>query len=126
MVPSHSENLGGAVEPLLSGVPVIATKVGGLPDLVQDGVSGRLIPPRNPRAIADAMLASLQNHAETQRLAVAGNKMTRQLFDVQRTAGEVAQIYATLKPSFRSNPHDAGTKEITATRRQLVTTEGSK
>jgi glycosyltransferase involved in cell wall biosynthesis len=97
VVPSHSENLGGAVEPLLSGVPVIATKVGGLPDLVQDGVSGHLIPRRNPQAIADAMLASLQNRAETQRLAIAGNKMTRQLFDVQRTAGEVAQIYAQLK-----------------------------
>jgi glycosyltransferase involved in cell wall biosynthesis len=96
VVPSHSENLGGAVEPLLSGVPVIATKVGGLPDLVQEGVSGRLIPPRNPQAIADAMLASLQNRAETQRLAVAGNKMTRQLFDVERTAAEVAQIYSRL------------------------------
>jgi glycosyltransferase involved in cell wall biosynthesis len=98
VVPSHSENLGGAVEPLLSGVPVIATTVGGLPDLVQEGVSGRLIPPRNPQAIADAILASLQNRAETQRLAVAGHKMTRHLFDVERTAREVAQIYMTLKP----------------------------
>jgi len=96
VVPSHSENLGGAVEPLLSGVPVIATTVGGLPDLVQEGVSGRLVPPRNPQAIADAILASLQNRAETQRLAVAGHKMTRHLFDVERTAREVAQIYAAL------------------------------
>ena len=80
VVPSHSENLGGAVEPLLSGVPVIATKVGGLPDLVQEGISGRLVPPRNPQAIAAAMLASLQNRAETQRLTVAGQKMTRHLF----------------------------------------------
>jgi hypothetical protein len=44
------------------------------------------------------MVASLQDHAETQRLAVAGNKMTRQLFDVERTAVEVAQIYMTLNP----------------------------
>jgi glycosyltransferase involved in cell wall biosynthesis len=102
VVPSHSENLGGAVEPLLSGVPVIATKVGGLPDLVQEGVSGRLVPPRNPQAIADAMAAALQNRAETQRFAVAGHKMTRDLFDVERTAREVAQIYtklATVAPS---------------------------
>jgi glycosyltransferase involved in cell wall biosynthesis len=94
VVPSHSENLGGAVEPLLSGVPVIATKVGGLPDLVQEGISGRLVPPRNPQVIAAAMLASLQNRAEAQRIAVAGQEMTRHLFDVQRTAREVAQIYA--------------------------------
>jgi glycosyltransferase involved in cell wall biosynthesis len=97
VVPSHSENLGGAVEPLLSGVPVIATNLGGLPDLVQEGVSGLLVPPRNPQAIAAAILASLQNRAEAQRLAAEGNKMTRQLFDVQRTAREVAQIYTTLK-----------------------------
>jgi glycosyltransferase involved in cell wall biosynthesis len=96
VVPSHSENLGGAIEPLLSGVPVIATTVGGLPDLIQEGISGRLVPPRNPQAIAAAMLASLQNRAETQRLTVAGQKMTRQLFDVERTAREVAQIYGTL------------------------------
>jgi hypothetical protein len=44
------------------------------------------------------MLASLQNPAEAQRLAVVGHKMTRRLFDVERTALEVAQIYATLKP----------------------------
>lgn len=98
VVPSHSENLGGAVEPLLTGVPIIATKVGGLPDLVQEGVSGRLVPPRNPQAIADAMVAALQNRAETHRFAVAGHKMTRHLFDVERTAREVGQIYMTLNP----------------------------
>ena len=103
VVPSHSENLGGAVEPLLSGVPVIATKVGGLPDLVQEGVSGRLVPPRNPQAIAEAILASSQNRAETQRFAVAGHKMTRHLFDVERTAREVAQIYTALLDSAKTH-----------------------
>jgi glycosyltransferase involved in cell wall biosynthesis len=102
VVPSHSENLGGAVEPLLSGVPIIATKVGGLPDLVQEGVSGRLVPPRNPQAIAEAILAALQNRAETQRFAVAGHEMTRDLFDVERTASEVAQIYTALLDSAKT------------------------
>jgi glycosyltransferase involved in cell wall biosynthesis len=104
VVPSHSENLGGAVEPLLSGVPVIATKVGGLPDLVQEGISGRLVPARNPEAIADAMLASLQNRAEAHRLTGTGQKMTRNLFDVNSTAREVAQIYATLVVNRRQIP----------------------
>ena len=104
VVPSHSENLGGAVEPLLSGVPVIATRVGGLPDLVQEGISGRLVPPRNPQAIAAAVLASLQNRAETQRLTVAGQKMTRHLLDVQRTAREVAEIYDKLVDTAKTHP----------------------
>jgi glycosyltransferase involved in cell wall biosynthesis len=107
VVPSHSENLGGAVEPLLSGVPVIATNVGGLPDLVQEGITGHLVPPRNPQAIAAAMLASLQNRAETQRLAAAGRKMTRHLFDVESTAGEVANIYAGLTDSVKTHAVEA-------------------
>ena len=40
VVPSHSENIGGAFEPMVMGVPTAATKVGGLPDPVIDGVTG--------------------------------------------------------------------------------------
>jgi glycosyltransferase involved in cell wall biosynthesis len=98
VVPSHTENIPfAAIEALLSGVPVVTTNVGGLPDLVQDGVSGRLVPPRNPQAIAAAMLASLQNRAEARRLTIKGQEMARHLFDVERTAREVAEIYETLK-----------------------------
>jgi glycosyltransferase involved in cell wall biosynthesis len=97
VVPSHSENVGGAVEPLLSEVPVIATNVGGLPDLVQEGISGKLIPPRNPKAMAAAITASLQNRADSRRATSEGYKMARHLFDVERTAREVAQIYTTLQ-----------------------------
>jgi glycosyltransferase involved in cell wall biosynthesis len=98
VVASHSENVGGAVEPLLSEVSVIATNVGGLPDLVQEGISGKLIPPRNPEAMSAAITASLQNRAEAKRATAEGYKMARHLFDVQRTAREIAQIYATLQP----------------------------
>ncbi len=96
VVASHSENVGGAVEPLLSGVPVVATNVGGLPDLIQEGVSGKLIPPRDPQALATAIISSLENREEARRLTAEGQKMARYLFDVQRTAREVAQIYVKL------------------------------
>jgi glycosyltransferase involved in cell wall biosynthesis len=96
VVPSRSENVGGAVEPLLSGVPVIATRVGGLPDLVQEGISGKLVPARNPEAIAAAIVDSLQNRTQARHLTITGQEMARHLFDVERTAREVAQIYATL------------------------------
>lgn len=97
VVASHTENIPlAAIEALLSGVPVVTTNVGGLPDLVQHGVTGRLVPPRNPQAIADAMLASLQNRAEARRLTIKGQEMARHLFDVDRTTREVAQIYETL------------------------------
>jgi glycosyltransferase involved in cell wall biosynthesis len=104
IVPSHSENCGGAVEPLLSGVPVVATRVGGLPDLIEQGRTGWLVPPHNPEALARAILDALQNGNEARRRAMEGQKMARSLFDVERVGREIAAIYETiLTRSARSN-----------------------
>ena len=48
-------------------VPVVATRVGGVPELVEDGVSGRLVPPRDPGALARALVEALES-AETRRV----------------------------------------------------------
>jgi glycosyltransferase involved in cell wall biosynthesis len=113
VVASHSENVGGAVEPLLSEVPVIATNVGGLPDLVQEGISGKLVPPRNPAAIAAAITASLHNRAEAQRVTAEGHKAARRLFDVERTAREISQMYADVaSTSHASGSVDAGLSRV--------------
>lgn len=93
VVPSLSENLGGAVEPLLGGVPVVATNVGGLPDLVVDGKTGWAVPARNPAALAHAILEALQDRDEAGRRTIEGQKMARGLFDAEKTAREVAAIY---------------------------------
>jgi glycosyltransferase involved in cell wall biosynthesis len=94
VVPSLSENIAYcAVEPLLSGVPVVATNVGGLPDLVMDGETGWLVPPRNPAALARAMLDALGNKDEARRRTVAGQKLARHLFDAERTGRETAAAY---------------------------------
>jgi glycosyltransferase involved in cell wall biosynthesis len=93
VVPSLSENVGGAVEPLLSGVPVVATNVGGLPDLIRDGETGWLVPPRNPVALAHAMLEALADKDEARRRTLAGQKWARHLFDAGRTGREAAAVY---------------------------------
>lgn len=93
VVPSLSENVGGAVEPLLSGVPVVATRVGGLPDLIQDNETGWLIAPRNPQELARAILDALKNREEARRRTIEGQAKARNLFDVERTGREVAAIY---------------------------------
>ncbi len=93
VVASHSENCGGAVEPLLCGVPVVATNVGGLPDLIRDGETGWLVPPKNPEALARAMLEALQDKQEARRRTSKARSSSRKLFDVERTARGVAEIY---------------------------------
>lgn len=93
VVPSHSENCGGVVEPLLSGVPVVATNVGGLPDVIRDGETGWLVPAKNPEALAGAMLDALRDGGEAPRRAARGRELVREMFDAERTAREVAGIY---------------------------------
>jgi glycosyltransferase involved in cell wall biosynthesis len=94
--PSHSENVGGAVESLLAKTPTIATRVGGLPDLVRHGETGWLVPPHTPRALANAILYALSNPSDAAELADNGQRLTRQLFDVRATAAQVRSIYETI------------------------------
>ena len=91
--PSHSENVGGAAESLLLGVPTIATEVGGFPDLVRDGETGWLVPPKNPLLLSVAINEALGNKPEAQKRAQAGQKLARDLFDVRKTAAGIKSIY---------------------------------
>jgi len=93
VVPSHSENCGGALEPLLSGVPVVATNVGGLPDLIRPGETGWLVPARNPAALAGAMLEALENPRQARNRAMAGRTLARSLFDVGENARAILEVY---------------------------------
>lgn len=60
VVPSHAEPFGTvAAEAIAAGTPVVATTVGGLPEVVQDGVTGVLVPPGRPDALADGIARAL-------------------------------------------------------------------
>jgi glycosyltransferase involved in cell wall biosynthesis len=94
--PSHSENVGGAVESLLMGIPTIATRVGGFPDLVADGETGWLVPPRAPAALAEAIAAALADPGRAAALARHGRERASSQFDIRRLAAEVRGIYQTV------------------------------
>jgi glycosyltransferase involved in cell wall biosynthesis len=88
-----SENCGGVVEPLLAMIPTIAGRVGGLPEVVIDGVTGRLVPVRDPQKLAIAVADVLENQEHYRKLARVGSELVRTMFDIQRTASEVLDIY---------------------------------
>lgn len=94
--PSHSENVGAAVESLLAGVPTVATSVGGLPDLVSDGETGWLVPPHDPGALADAILTVLADGARARQLARRGRHRAETLFDIRSTVDDVLKAYETV------------------------------
>jgi len=72
VLPSRSEGMGRVlVEALCRGRPVIASRVGGIRDVITDGVNGLLVEPRRPKVLADAFVRVLGDPAEAARLAAA-------------------------------------------------------
>ena len=72
LLPSLWENLPhAAVEALSVGTPVVATSVGGIPEVVRDGVNGLLVPPDDAAALAAAITRMIEDGALRDRLAAA-------------------------------------------------------
>jgi glycosyltransferase involved in cell wall biosynthesis len=80
------------LEAMASGLPVVATRVGGVPELVADGETGFLVPPGEPQALADALGRLLADRALRQRLGDAGLERVRRSFDL----GEFRRAHVAL------------------------------
>lgn len=91
--PSHSENVGGAAESLLLGIPTISTNVGGFPDLVRPGETGWLVPVSSAPELSAAILEALRDPAKSKAMALRGQTLAQHLFDVRRNAKEMVEIY---------------------------------
>lgn len=100
--PSHSENVGGAVESLLLRVPTVATNVGGFPDLILDAETGFLSEPHNPQSLALSIERALDNFDKSSSMIEAGYILSARLFDVNRTGKEIFDIYKCVIGGFNS------------------------
>lgn len=105
VVPSVWQEPAGlvAVEAMATERPVVACRVGGLPELVADGETGRVVAPHSPEQLADALNALLGDPAERARLGRAGRARVERLFSMQRWVGDTVSAYAdALGPRGRS------------------------
>lgn len=93
-LPSEIEGLSQALlEAMSVGLPVIASDVGGNPELVSDGRTGLLAPPRDVAAWAERLQRLLGDEALRERLGQAGRALVRQAFTLERTAQRTEVVY---------------------------------
>jgi glycosyltransferase involved in cell wall biosynthesis len=92
-VSSYLEGLGtSTLDAMAAGLPVVATRVGGIPEVVADGVSGVLVPPRDPRSLADAILALAGNPERRAAMGAAGRGRAQE-FSADRTSEGTRRVY---------------------------------
>jgi glycosyltransferase involved in cell wall biosynthesis len=75
---------------------VVATRVGGVPDIVVDGETGLLVPPGDPDRLAEAIARLLEDPASARGMGEAGRRRRRDEFDLSRTVREVEALYEEL------------------------------
>lgn len=89
--PSHQENLGGAGQAFKYGCPIVSTNVGGLPDIVHDGVTGFLVNPNAPQELADAILKMVSDPVKAHEMMLAGREYYMKLKNDNK--GVINRVY---------------------------------
>ena len=87
------------IEAMASGVPVLATAVGGTPDLLEEGRLGRLVPPGDPRALACALSETLSGGDDSAEKAALARRRVLQRFSLERLLGDLDRLYLRLLKS---------------------------
>ncbi|MDH3579565.1 MAG: glycosyltransferase family 4 protein [Hyphomicrobiales bacterium] len=90
---SLSENLGGTIESLLLERPLVATRVGGMVDSVQDGVTGLLVPPLDPVSLGDAIIRLLRDPDWAKSMARDGRELMLERFTLDKTVEALHALY---------------------------------
>jgi glycosyltransferase involved in cell wall biosynthesis len=90
---SHLEGLGTSVlDAMCFGLPVVATAAGGIPEAVEDGVTGRVVPPREPAALSAALADVLVDEERRRALGRAGRQRFLQRFTADRMVEETLHV----------------------------------
>jgi glycosyltransferase involved in cell wall biosynthesis len=104
---SVTEGLGTSLlDAMTCSRPIIATRAGGIPEIVEDEVNGLLVPVRDHHALADAIVRALKDAELRKRMGDAGLARVNERFTVERMVSETADVYARVA----GRPHAAGTE----------------
>lgn len=89
---SHTEGFGiFLIEAMALSKPVVATRVGGIPEIVVDGETGSLVPSGQPERLAQSILAILED--DRKKIGLAGRRRVEEIFSMEKTLAETCQLY---------------------------------
>jgi glycosyltransferase involved in cell wall biosynthesis len=104
---SVTEGLGTSLlDAMACARPIVATRAGGIPEIIEDGVNGLLVPVRDSHALAAAIVRALKDPAMRLRMGETGLARVEERFTVERMVSDTADVYGRLA----SRPHVAGTE----------------
>ena len=93
------------VESALMRKPIVMTDVAGIREMITDGKTGYLVPPKNPEALAAAICEALEKPDEAKRRAAAAEERVRLAFDVRETTRIMDEVYKSLLRKTRADEH---------------------
>ncbi len=84
------------IEAMCQGKPVIGTNIGGIPEVIEDGVNGYLVPPRDSNALAEKLEILIKDKQERERMGVEGRKKFQERFDARIMISKIEELYKLL------------------------------
>jgi glycosyltransferase involved in cell wall biosynthesis len=119
LLPSYSEGLPYALlEAMAAGLPVIATPVGAIPDVVTHGTHGHLVPVRSGKAIAEALAIMAGDRERVGWMSRASRRRVRAAYSIERVARELAFRYREVLGDMVVAEAAASSMPLTAVRRE--------
>lgn len=113
VLPSQAEGISNTVlEAMASALPVLATRVGGNVELVEDGVTGRLVPARDPRALAQALLEDYNDRPAARARGKAAQSAVRRRFSLESMVGAYDELYTRLLSRARAAGRSTTSLEV--------------
>jgi L-malate glycosyltransferase len=103
VMPSVTEGLGTSLlDAMACAKPIVASRVGGIPEVVVDGKTGILVPPKDSHRLADAIVRMMQDRAAAAAMGNAGYTRVTERFTVERMVEETLAVYERLDGSARA------------------------